>query len=114
MNKVLLIGRLTKDVEISEGKKATVGYYTLAIDNGTDYDASFIRCTVFGKSAEFAEKYFCKGLRVAVEGHIQTGKYEDKKGFTHYTTDVIVEHQEFADGKKEEQPSGKSGGYKRR
>lgn len=99
MNKVLLIGRLTKDVEISEGKKATVGHYTLAIDNGKDYDASFIRCTVFGKSAEFAEKYFNKGLRVAVEGRIQTGSYEDKDGFTHYTTDVIVERQEFADGK---------------
>lgn len=108
MNKVLLIGRLTKDVEISEGKKATVGHYTLAIDNGKDYDASFIRCTVFGKSAEFAEKYFSKGLRVAVEGRIQTGSYEDKDGFTHYTTDVIVERQEFADGKREEDSRSKS------
>lgn len=108
MNKVILIGRLTKDVEISEGKKATVGHYTLAVDNGKDYDASFIRCTVFGKSAEFAEKYFCKGLRVAVEGRIQTGSYEDKDGFTHYTTDVIVERQEFADGKKEEDSRSKS------
>ena len=102
MNKVILIGRLTKDVEISEGWKATVGHYTLAIDNGKDYDASFVRCTVFGKSAEFAEKYFSKGLRVAVEGRIQTGSYDDKDGFTHYTTDVIVERQEFADGKNEE------------
>ena len=108
MNKVLLIGRLIKDVEISEGKKSTVGHYTLAIDNGRDYDASFIRCTAFGKSAEFAEKYFSKGLRVAVEGRIQSGSYEDKDGFTHYTTDVIVERQEFADGGKKEDSRSKS------
>lgn len=107
MNKVILIGRLTKDVEISEGKKAIVGHYTLAIDNGKDYDTSFIRCTLFGKSAEFAEKYFSKGLRVAVEGRIQTGSYDDKDGFMHYTTDVIVERQEFADGKKEEDSRSK-------
>ena len=114
MNKVLLVGRLTADVEVRETKNTTVGRYTLAVDAGKDQEANFIRCVTFGKSAEFAEKYFCKGLRVAVEGHIQTGKYEDKEGFTHYTTDVIVERQYFADGKKDKQPSGKSGGYNRR
>lgn len=102
MNKVLLVGRLTADVEVRETKNTTVGRYTLAVDAGKDQDANFIRCVTFGKSAEFAEKYFNKGLRVAVEGRIQTGSYEDKDGFTHYTTDVIVERQEFADGKKEE------------
>lgn len=114
MNKVLLVGRITKDVEVTETKNTTVGRYTLAVDAGKDQEANFIRCVAFGKSAEFAEKYFCKGLRVAVEGHIQTGKYEDKEGFTHYTTDVVVERQEFADGIKDEQPFGKSGGYNRR
>lgn len=114
MNKVLLVGRLTKDVEVRKTKDTTVGRYTLAVDAGKDQEANFIRCVTFGKYAEFAEIYFCKGLRVAVEGHIQAGKYEDKEGFTHYTTDVIVERQEFADGKKDEKASGKSGGYNRR
>lgn len=108
MNKVLLVGRLTKDVEVTETKNTSVGRYTLAIDAGKDQEANFIRCVSFGKSAEFAEKYFNKGLRVAVEGRIQTGSYEDKDGFTHYTTDVIVERQEFADGKKEEGSRSKS------
>ena len=106
MNKVVLLGRLTKDPEVrySTGEKETaVARYTIAVDRRFKRDgeptADFIPCVVFGRSAEFAEKYFHQGMRVLITGRIQTGSYTNKDGQKVYTTDVIVEDQEFADSK---------------
>lgn len=106
MNKVILMGRLTRDPEtrVSAGANATtVTRYSLAVDRrfkkDGDATADFINCVVFGKSAEFAEKYFHKGIKIAVTGRIQTGSYTNKEGQKVYTTDVIVEEQEFAESK---------------
>lgn len=102
MNKVILIGRLTRDPEISQGS-VTVGKYTLAVDRRYKKDgeqtANFINCTVFGKSAEFAQKYFHKGTKLAVCGRLQTGSYTNKEGKNVYTWTVVVEEQEFAESK---------------
>lgn len=106
MNKVIIIGRLTRDpeVRVSEGREnMTVTRYTLAVDRRFNRDeADFILCVVFGKSAEFAEEYFFKGMKVAVEGRIQTGSYTNKDGVKVYTTEVIVENQEFVESKQAE------------
>lgn len=106
MNKVILIGRLTKDPEVrySQGNTATaIARYTLAVDRRfkreNEPSADFINCIVFGKAAEFTEKYLSKGTKVAVTGRIQTGSYTNKDGQTVYTTDVVVEDQEFAESK---------------
>ena len=107
MNKVILMGRLTKDPEIryTKGEKAmAVARYTLAVDRrfgGKDgeHTADFIPCVAFGKAAEFAEKYFHQGLKIAVTGRIQTGSYTNREGNKISTSDVIVEEQEFADSK---------------
>ena len=108
MNKVVLVGRLTRDPEVrySQGENATaVARYTLAVDRRFKRDgeptADFINCVVFGKSAEFAEKYFRQGLRVAISGRITTGSYTNKDGIKVYTTEVTVEDQEFAESKAE-------------
>ena len=104
MNKVVLVGRLTRDPEVrySQGDNATaVARYTLAVDRRFRRDgeptADFIPCVIFGRSAEFAEKYFHQGMRVSISGRIQTGSYTNKDGVKVYTTEVIVEEQEFAD-----------------
>lgn len=106
MNKVILIGRLTKDPEVrySQGNTSTaIARYTLAVDRRFKKDnepsADFINCVVFGKAAEFTEKYLTKGSKIAVTGRIQTGSYTNKEGQTVYTTDVVVEEQEFAESK---------------
>ena len=106
MNKVVLMGRLTRDPEVrySQGDSATaVARYTLAVDRRFKRDgeasADFINCVVFGKSAEFAERYFRQGLKVVVSGRIQTGSYTNRDGVKVYTTDVVVEDQEFAESK---------------
>ena len=106
MNKVILMGRLTRDPEVrySTGENATaIGRYTLAVDRRFKQEgqqsADFIPCVAFGKSAEFAEKYFRKGMKIAITGRIQTGSYTNKEGQKIYTTDVIVEEQEFAESK---------------
>lgn len=106
MNKVVLIGRLTRDPDIrsTAGEQPlTVARYTLAVDRkfkqGEERKADFISCVCFGKSAEFAEKYLRKGVKLAIWGRIQTGSYQNKDGQTVYTTDVIVEEQEFAESK---------------
>ena len=110
MNKVILMGRLTRDPEIrySQGDNPTaVARYTLAVDrrfrrNGDgDQSADFIGCVAFGRSAEFAEKYFRQGMRVSISGRIQTGSYTNKDGVKVYTTEVIVEEQEFAESRAE-------------
>lgn len=104
MNKVVLVGRLTKDPEMKvtqDGK--TVTRYTLAVDR-YNKDPDFIHCVAFGKTAEVAGKYFTKGLRVAVSGNIKTGSYTNRDGQKVYTTDVQIESQEFAQSKSEETP----------
>ena len=104
MNKVILMGRLTRDPEVryTGAESSAVARYTLAVDRRFKKDggdsADFIQCVAFGKSGEFAEKYFKKGTKVIVEGRIQTGSYE-KDGQKVYTTDVVVEQQEFAESK---------------
>lgn len=110
MNKVVLMGRLTRDPEIrySQGEKAmAIGRYTVAVNRRFkregDAEADFIQCVVFGKSAEFAERYFRQGMRVSVSGRIQTGSYTNKDGVKVYTTEVIVEEQEFAESRSESQ-----------
>ena len=108
MNKVVLVGRLTRDPEVrySQGDSATaVARYTLAVDRRFRRDgeptADFIPCVIFGRSAEFAEKYFHQGMRVSISGHIQTGSYMNKDGVKVYTTTVVVEEQEFAESRAE-------------
>ncbi|MBQ9828108.1 MAG: single-stranded DNA-binding protein [Lachnospiraceae bacterium] len=106
MNKVILMGRLTRDPDIrySSGDSQTaVARYTLAVDRAFkrdgDPDADFISCVAFGRNAEFAERYLRKGMKIAVVGRIQTGSYTNKDNVKVYTTDVIVENQEFAESK---------------
>ena len=107
MNKVILMGRLTRDPNISYSsgeRQTTVARYTLAVDrrrrsDGGEQTADFISCVTFGKSAEFAQKYLHKGMRIVIGGRISTGSYKDKDGKTIYTTDVIVEEHEFAQNK---------------
>lgn len=116
MNKVILMGRLTREPEVrySTGENATaVARYTLAVDRRVKRDneqnADFIGCIAFGKSAEFAEKYFKKGTKVTISGRIQTGSYTGKEGRKIYTTDVVVEEQEFAESRINTECEGTSG-----
>ncbi|MBQ2434067.1 MAG: single-stranded DNA-binding protein [Clostridia bacterium] len=108
MNKVILLGRLTDnpDVRYSQaqnGEQLCIARYTLAIDRrGKDAGADFPRCVAFGKNGEFAEKYLKKGTKIAITGRIQTGSYE-KDGVKHYTTEVIIEEQEFAESKRSQE-----------
>ena len=110
MNKVILMGRLTRDPEVrySQGDNSmAIARYTLAVDrrfrrnNDGEQSADFIGCVAFGRSAEFAEKYFRQGMRVSISGRIQTGSYTNKDGVKVYTTEVIVEEQEFAESRAE-------------
>ena len=118
MNKIILMGRLVRDPEIKyttgENSKP-VAWYTLAVDRRFKRDgeptADFINCVAFGKSAEFAEKYFRQGIKIVITGRIQTGSYTNKDGQKVYTTDVVVEDQEFAESKatsqqNQQKPSG--------
>ncbi|MEE1444090.1 MAG: single-stranded DNA-binding protein [Blautia sp.] len=106
MNKVILMGRLTRDPEVrySAGENSmAIARYTLAVDRRFKRDgeatADFISCVAFGKQAEFAERYFRQGIRIVVTGRIQTGSYTNRDGNKVYTTDVVVEEQEFAESK---------------
>ena len=108
MNKVILMGRLTRDPDVrySAGENATaVARYTLAVDRrfkrDGDATADFIGCVAFGRQAEFAEKYLRQGTKIAITGRIQTGSYTNKDGVRVYTTEVIVEEQEFAESRAE-------------
>ena len=112
MNKVIEIGRLTKDPDIrySQGANTTcVARYTLAVDRKFKQEgqptADFINCIAFGKLGEFAEKYLRQGIKIAVTGRIQTGSYTNKDGQKVYTTDVVVEEQEFCESKSSNQQS---------
>ena len=120
MNKVILMGRLTRDPEVrysSGDSSMAIARYTLAVDrrfrrNGDgEQTADFIGCVAFGKSAEFAERYFRQGLKIVVTGRIQTGSYTNKDGQKVYTTDVVVEDQEFAESKAASMSNGGGGGY---
>ena len=106
MNKVILMGRLTRDPDVrySAGENAlAIARYTLAVDRRFKRDgeatADFISCVAFGRAAEFAERYFHQGIRIVVCGRIQTGSYTNREGQKVYTTEVVVEEQEFAESK---------------
>lgn len=107
MNRVILMGRLTRDPEVrySQGERSmAISRYTLAVDRRTrkvenEQTADFINCVAFDKAGEFAEKYLRQGMRVLISGRIQTGSYTNKDNMKVYTTDVVVEDQEFADSK---------------
>lgn len=110
MNKVFLAGRLTRDPEVryTQGDKPTaIARYALAVDRrfkrDGDANADFINCVAFGKAAEFAEKYYKKGIKIIISGRIQTGSYTNRDGQKVYTTDVVVEEQEFAESKSSSQ-----------
>lgn len=108
MNKVILMGRLTRDPDIRYTQAAepmAIARYTLAVDRrvkregNSEQTADFISCVAFGKTAEFAERYLHQGTKIVVEGRIQTGSYTNKDGQKVYTTDVVVENCEFAESK---------------
>lgn len=113
MNKVILMGRLTRDPDVryTQGpEQKCIARYTLAVDRRKPKDsegqqADFISCVAFGKAGEFAEKYCHKGTKLVVSGRIQTGSYTNRDGQKVYTTDVVVEEQEFAESKS----SGENG-----
>ena len=107
LNKVILMGRLTRNPEVrySQGEKATcVAKYTLAVNRRFhregEQDADFINCVAFGKQGDFAEKYLKQGTKIVISGRIQTGSYTNRDGVKVYTTDVVIEEQEFAESKK--------------
>ena len=121
MNKVILMGRLTRDPDVrysnsSSGEQLAIARYTLAVDrrfarkNGGDNQqtADFISCVAFGRQGEFAEKYLKQGTKITISGRIQTGSYTNKEGQKVYTTEVVVEEQEFAESKA---ASESNGGY---
>lgn len=120
MNRAILMGRLTRDPEVrySQGERAmAIARYTLAVDrrgrrnqsqDGGEQTADFIPCVAFDRAGEFAEKYFRQGMRVLISGRIQTGSYTNRDGQKVYTTEVIVDDQEFADSKN---ASAGDGGY---
>ena len=109
MNRIILMGRLTRapEVRYSQGEHVmAVARYTLAVDrrgrriqDGNEQTADFINCVAFDKAGEFTEKYFRQGMRVLISGRIQTGSYTNKDGNRVYTTDIIVDEQEFADSR---------------
>lgn len=122
MNKVILMGRLTRNPELrySQGERSmAIARYTLAVDRKTRRDANadnaqtadFISCVAFDKAGEFAEKYFRQGMRILISGRIQTGSYTNRDGVKVYTTDVVIEEQEFADSKAAGADNGMGGGY---
>ena len=118
MNKVILMGRLTRDPEVrfSSGEKATaIARYTLAVERRYkkegENNADFISCLAFGRQAEVAEQYFVQGMKLLVVGRIQTGSYTNRDGQKVYTTDVVVEDQEFAESKNASQGAG-GGSYR--
>lgn len=115
MNKVILMGRLTRDPEVrySNGEnRMAIARYALAIDrrgrNEGEQTADFINCVAFSRSGEFAEKYFRQGMKVLVTGRIQTGSYVNKDGQKVYTTDIVVEEQEFCESKNQNQQQSKA------
>ncbi len=116
MNKAIIVGRLTRDPEIrySAGSEPmAIANFTLAVPRWNNEEADFIRCVAFGKKGEFAESYLFKGTKVILEGHIVTGKYEHKDGYTVHTTDVVADSIEFAESKKDEDSETSKPAYKK-
>lgn len=117
MNKVMLCGRLTKEPEVRYSGETAIANYTLAVDRrrakNSDEQADFLRCTAFGKQAEFAEKYLKKGIKIIVIGRIQTSSYTDKNGNKAYSTSILVDEHEFVESKKasEEAQQGEAEGF---
>jgi single-strand DNA-binding protein len=125
MNKVILMGRLTRNPDVrysnsANGDNMCIARYTLAVDRrfsrrNSDGDnqqnADFISCVAFGKQGEFAEKYLKQGTKIAATGRIQTGSYTNKEGQKVYTTEVVIEEQEFAESKNANSGSQGDGGY---
>ncbi|MGN0133017.1 MAG: single-stranded DNA-binding protein [Lachnospiraceae bacterium] len=119
MNKVILMGRLTRDPEVRYSQGETplaIARFSLAVDrrgrnNQDGQTADFINCVAFGRQGEFAEKYFRKGTKIAVTGRIQTGSYTNRDGVKVYTTEVVVEEQEFAESKASQSGNGDNGGF---
>ena len=117
MNKVILMGRLTRDAEVrySQGESATaIARFSLAVDRrfrreGDEQNTDFINCVAFGKTAEFLERFGRKGTKFVLEGRIQTGSYTNKDGQRVYTTDVVAENVEFAESKNSS--GGDNSGY---
>ena len=119
MNKVILMGRLTRDPEVRYGageNSTAVARYTIAVDRRFKRDgeqsADFISCVTFGRNAEFAEKYLRQGTKIVLTGRIQTGSYTNRDGQKVYTTDIVVEEQEFAENKAAASNGGQ-GNYSR-
>lgn len=116
MNKVILMGRLTRDPEVrySQGENATaIARYSIAVErriksNNNENNTDFINIVAFGKAGEFAEKYLHKGTKVLVTGRIQTGSYTNKDGQKVYTTDVVAEDQEFCESKSSQQSNSQA------
>ena len=120
MNKVILMGRLTRepDIRYTQGNESmAIARYTLAVDRKVkkenETNADFISCVAFGKNAEFAERYLKQGTKIVVEGRIQTGSYTNKDGQKVYTTDVVVESTEFAESKSSGSSSEETSGRPR-
>ena len=121
MNKVILMGRLTREPDVRYSQNAdgsmAVARYTLAVDrrrgrnSDNEQSADFISCVAFGRSGEFAEKYLHQGTKIVVTGRIQTGSYTNKDGQRVYTTDVVVEEQEFAESKRAAGEQAENAGY---
>lgn len=115
MNKVILLGRLTRDPDTRQAGETTVTRFSIAVDrrfrkagDETSQSADFPSCVAFGKTAEFISQYFKQGMKIALEGHIQTGSYE-KNGVKWYTTEVVAENVEFAESKKADDTPPPSG-----
>ncbi len=113
MNKVILVGRLTRDPDVRSTANSTMASFSVAVDRRFKQDgqpdADFPRVIAWGNTAEFIEKYFHKGMKILVEGRIQTGSYKNNDGQTIYTTDVVAEAVEFVESKNASQGSGSGG-----
>lgn len=124
MNKVILMGRLTRDPEVrysqgtnSRGESTAIARYSLAVDRrfkrDGEPDADFFNCTVFGKGAEFAEKYLKQGTKILVTGRVQNDNYTNKEGQKVYSVQIMVDEQEFAESKASGQNNAQGGGFSR-
>jgi len=116
LNKVILIARIVRDIDVkySQGENPTaVARFSVAVDRKFknaqgEYEADFPSCLAFGKTAEFITKYFSKGMKIGIEGRIQTGQYE-KDGVKHYTTEIVIDQAEFVEAKKDSGQGGSGG-----
>lgn len=106
MNRTILTGRPTTDIEVTSNSEMSIAKFTLAVDRTKKGEADFIRCVAFGKTAESIAKYSAKGKKMGIEGHIQTGSYTKQDGTKVYTTDVIVDKAEYIEWKDKQEDDG--------